>query len=302
MIGRLTILGLATLASLVGATTVQAEPTPVARYSLPLQLRPAAVVNVVRVDTAHAMFDDMAGGSSTTATMVLGSYKLTPDIAAFVRLGTVRNDPAARARAWSIVNPALGVAYGGRIGRSLRYAAMLATALPLGMGGGNDGDPSRAAGARAAILARSALDNAMFALNDLVLFPGFDLAYVEGNLTVQAEVTLLQLFRVRGDAVQPDELKTNFTTGLHVGYFVTPWISAAGELRYQRWLSTPASVTADPTGASRDALTVSVGARFHLEVAPKTILRPAIAYTRGLDDPMASRDYHIVHVDVPFVF
>jgi len=302
MNSRFKILGLATLASLVGATPVQADGKPVARYSLPLQLRPAAVVNVVRIDTAHAMFDDMAGAGSTTATMVLGSYKVTPDIAGFVRFGTVRNDPAAGARAWSIVNPALGAAYGGRIGRSLRYMAMFATALPLGMGGGNDGEPSRAAGARAGILARSAFDNAMFALNDLVLFPGFDLAYVEGNLTVQGEVTLLQLIRVRGDAVQPDELKTNLTTGLHVGYFVTPWVSAAGELRYQCWLSTPAGVAADPSGASRDALTVSVGARFHLEVAPKTFLRPAIAYTRGLDDPMAARDYNIVHVDVPFVF
>lgn len=302
MTRQLRILGVATIAALVGAARGHAAPRPVARYSLPLQMRPAAPVNVARVDTAYAMFDEEAGTSSTTATMMLGSYKLTPEIAGFVRIGTVRHDPAGGTRAWSIVNPAVGAAYGKRIGSSLRYAAVLAMALPAGMGGGNDGDPARAAGARAGILARSALDNAMFALNDLVVFPGFDLAYVDGNLTVQGEVTLLQLFRVRGDAVQPDERKTNLTTGLHVGYFVTPWASPVGELRYQRWLSTPAGVAADPSGASRDVLTVSVGARFHIEVAPKVFLRPAIAYTRGLDDPMAARDYHIVHVDLPLAF
>ena len=39
----------------------------------------------------------------------------------------------------------------------------------------------------------------MFAVNYLAIFPGVDLAYVSAGLTVQGEVTLFQLTRVRGD-------------------------------------------------------------------------------------------------------
>lgn len=286
-------------AVLFAASDSSAGPPP---YSLPLQLRPAAAVNVVRVDSAHAMFDDAMGSGSTTATMVLGSYKLHPAVAGFVRFGTVRNAPPTGGSTTTIVNPALGAVYGGRMSKELRYGAMLAVALPLGMGGGNDGNADRAAAARAGILARSALDNAMFALNDLVVFPGFGLAYVADGLTVQGELTVLELVRVRGDAVQADELKTNMTAGLHVGYFVTPWVSPMAELRYQRWLSTPAAVAADATRASRDVLTASIGVRFHVEVSPGVFARPALAYARGLDDPMDARGYHIIHLDVPVPF
>ena len=74
--------------------------------------------------------------------------------------------------------------------------------------------------------ARAQLDNALFAVNDLALIPGFGAAYVSGGLTVQVEITLLQLMRVRGEAAQPEASKTNMTTGLHGGYFFLPQLSA----------------------------------------------------------------------------
>ena len=50
----------------------------------------------------------------------------------------------------------------------------------------------------AGIRARSAMDNAMFAVNYFTAIAGGDLAYVDHKLTVQLEATLFQLLRVRG--------------------------------------------------------------------------------------------------------
>lgn len=60
----------------------------------------------------------------------------------------------------------------------------------------------------------------------------------------------------------------------------------------------------DPTGASRDATTFALGPRFHLEVGDVGWLRPGVAYQRALDRPLASAalNYHIVQIDVPFMF
>ena len=280
---------------------VAAAPAP---YSLPWQLRPAVAATVLRVDTALAFYEGQSGGSGeTVATMILGSYKLTPELAPFVRLGVVGNSPPTGVGgAVVLVNPALGATYALKFARDFRLALFLGLTVPVGMGGGKPSEDPRALARSSGVLARSAMDNAMFAVNDFTVFPGVGLAYVAHGLTVQAEATLLQLTRVRNAAAQPDSSKTNFTTGLHVGYFVLPLLSAGAELRYQRWLSTPAAVAADATGASRDTLSVAAGARLHLRVGESTWLRPGIAYARGLDDPMARQDYHIVQVDLPVAF
>jgi hypothetical protein len=117
---------------------------------------------------------------------------------------------------------------------------------------------------------------------------------------VQAEATLLQLTRVRGDKVQPDSARTNFTAGLHVGYFVLPALSLGAELRHQRWLSTPKAVAATP--ALRDTTTFAVGPRVHIEVSKGIWFRPGVSYGRGLDDPMSGQNYNIVQLDLPFQF
>lgn len=140
----------------------------------------------------------------------------------------------------------------------------------------------------------------MFAVNYFAVFPGVGFAYVANGLTVQAETTLFQLARVRGDKIEKDSSKTNLTMGLHVGYFIVPVLSVGAEIRHQRWLSTPASVTATP--ATRDTTTFAVGPRVHIKLSGSVWFRPGIAYARGLDEPMTKGKYNIVQLDLPFSF
>jgi len=118
------------------------------------------------------------------------------------------------------------------------------------------------------------------------LIGGLGLARVTRGLTLQAEVTLLQLTRVRGPDSQ-DASRSNFTAGVHAGHFFSPRLSLGAEVRIQRWLSDAAPVRRDP--AAREQLTIGVGPRFHLKLAGKRWLRPGLSYTRALDAPMATR-------------
>jgi hypothetical protein len=259
-------------------------------------------VSVVRLDTALALYNDKdSNANQTMASMLLISYKLTPRFAPFVRLGAVFHWPIADAEV-SLVNPAVGATYGLSFSHGLKLGLVLGVALPFGRGGGNQPNPAGAAATRAGVLARSAMDNAMFAVNYLTLFPGVGLAWVGHGVTVQAEATFLQLIRVRGDLVDTDAARSNLTMGLHVGYFFIPQLSIGGELRYQVWLSTPSFVAADPTGTQRDNLSLAVGLRGHFKVAKTVWFRPGIAYARGLDAPMSDRDYNIIQFDLPVVF
>ena len=278
-----------------------AGKTPPPPYSLPWQLRPALAVNVVRSDTAIAFYEDAASNKGTTAaSLVLASYKVTPEIAPLLRLGIVENSPPTGERALSFVNPVVGAVYAIKPTPELRLALFLGFALPFGQGGGNAPDASRAVATRSGLVARSAMDNAMFAVNDFVVIPGADLAWLHGGFTVQLETTLLQLTRVRGENVQADASRTNLTAGIHVGYFVVPQLSLGAELRHQRWLSTPAAVEGD--ARLRDTTTVALGPRLHIKAGDALWLRPGIAYARGVDRPMTLAHYNIVQIDVPIVF
>jgi hypothetical protein len=288
---------LAAVALLAPGASLAATPAP---YSLPWQMRSTAAANVVRSDTAVAMNQPVDGGQGVTvASMLFASWKATPQLAPFVRLGAVRNTPATGPAASSFVNPALGATYALPLNDSLRLALFLGFTLPVGMSGGNEPEASVAAATRSGILARSAMDNAMFAVNDFTVFPGVGLSYVAGGFTAQVEATVLQLTRVRGELVQTDRSKTNFTTGLHLGYFVLPAVSLGGEVRYQRWLSTPALITSPE---QRDNLTVAVGPRFHIKLREGLTLRPGLAYAFALDAPMSKLKYSIVQLDIPVAF
>jgi hypothetical protein len=305
--------------------TVETTPAPAAPaapavppppYSLPWQLRPAAVGNVVRLDTSIGFYKTPATataaavtGGSTVASMLTATYKITPMFAPILRLGVVQNDnpgPVMGGGA-AFINPIIGMTGGWKLPSSLRASAILATALPIGQGGTKAaGANTMAAAVAKGAATRSAMDNAMFAVNYLSILGGGDLAYVDHGLTVQAEVTLFQLFRTRNEKCigmgkcAPDAKRTNSTAGLHVGYFVIPLLSLGTELRYQRWLSTPASVTADST--SRDNVSVAIGPRFHFKVGPTTWLRPGISYSAFLDKPLTKSKYSIVQIDLPFAF
>jgi hypothetical protein len=288
--------------------TATAAPTPAAvpappppPYSLPWQLRPVAAVNVLRSDTAVAFYDNGAGAKgSTVATMFLASYKVTPSLAPMIRFGFSQNDaPAMGADGSSFVNPIVGATYAKKVD-SIRWAAFLGATVPIGQGGGDMPNAGAAAANGAGIRARSAMDNAMFAVNYFTAIAGGGVAYVDHKVTVQLEATLLQLMRVRGENApsSPDSTRTNSTVGLHAGYFFIPALSLGGELRYQRWLSSPTGIT----GAAKDTVTVAIGPRLHFQVAKGMFLRPGIAYARALDKPLTDASYNVVQVDVPFYF
>lgn len=301
----LRVLAFALLASVVagpGSPGVRpataATPSP---YSLPWHLRPAAPARVIRLDTVVASYDDAEKNSgSTVASLLLASTKVGPRTAVLGRVGVVRNSPPVGADGTVLTNVAVGGMYAPKTGGNLRLGLYLLTALPIGGGGGNDPEPEKLVAIRAGVPARSAMDNAMFAANDFVLFPGLDLAWVKDGWTIQGEITLLRLWRVRGEKKQADAQRTNLTSGLHVGRFITSQISLGTELRYQRWLTNPVAVSANPK--SRDTATAALGARFHFKVGEKTWFRPGIAVGVPLDDPLKAGDYTNFQVDLPLAF
>jgi hypothetical protein len=265
---------------------------------------------VVRSDTAIASYDgkDASGatqGGTTVATMLLASYKVTPQLAPMVRLGWVRNTPPVGNTGSALVNPIVGVTWGQKLGHDLRLAAFLGVTAPIGQGGGDSPDPTTAAATKAGVAARSAMDNAMFQVNYFTVIPAVDLAWVAHGVTLQAEVGLLQLTRVRGEKASPDSSNTNSVFGFHAGAFVLPQLSFGGEVRYQRWLTTP-SLMKDTAGnaveAKRDNLTAALGARGHFKVGKTSWLRPGVAYARAFDKPMKDASYNIVQADLLFAY
>lgn len=284
-----------------------APPAP--PYSLPWQLRPAAPASVVRSDTSVAFYDGTAGqGGSTVATMLFASAKVTPSLAPLLRLGFVQNDaPGATPDGTSVVNPLVGLTWGRRLS-GLRVSAFAAGTVPIGQGGGDKPDAGAAGANTAGLRARSGMDNAMFAVNYFAAIGGADVAYVDHKLTVQLELTLFELLRVRGEraAGSTDATRTNSTAGLHVGYFVLSKFSLGGELRYQRWLSTPTQLVmgnrVDISDAAKDMVTVALGPRLHLPIGRGMVFRPGISYARGLDQPLRGASYNMVQVDLPVSF
>lgn len=298
-----------------------AKPKP-PPYSLPWQLRPAVVANVVRSDTSFAFYKNPANdeSGSTIASMLLASYKVTDEIAPMIRLGVAQNSPPKAMptvdSAFNFLNPVIGGTYAIKPAKPLRLAFFLGLTVPVGSGGGDDASPEAKAANAAGIRARSAMDNAMFAVNDFTIFPGVDFAYVSGGFTAQVEATLLQLTRVKGDKKNPttmaqnnpDSSKTNLTCGLHVGYFVIPQLSLGAEIRHQRWVSTPKAVEADEASTNmnkqgvRDTTTWAIGPRGHFKLSESVWFRPGVSFSMPLDNPMKKAEYKVVQLDLPIAF
>ncbi len=284
-------------------------PRSLAPYTMPWQLRSIIPSTGARFDSAIAFYDDKNGNSGGTAiaSMLGGAYKLLPELALSVRLGFVNNNPPASApSATSFVNPLLGGLYSLKLSDDFRLAFFLGMTAPIGSGGGNYPDPAVQAANSAGILARSAMDNALFAVNYFTVIPGVDLAYVAHGFTVQLEATLLQLTRVRGEQIDKDPSRTNFTSGVGIGYAISPEISFGSELRYQRWLDNQ-TVSASTSPATEN-LSFAVGPRFQFKAGDLT-LKPGIAYAQGISGPMARGGYtyptnsdKIVFFDFPVSF
>lgn len=301
-----------------GATTA---PPPASQplskappYSLPWQLRPVTAGTVIRSDSSFAGYEDAGSHPGTTSvTTLLASYKIPgtggvgSGLAPMLRLGFVNDSPPAGAGGLTFMNPLVGATYALKLPEGFRISFFFAVTVPIGGGGGDTPAPGNANSRAKGIFARASMDNAMFAVNDFTLIPGLDLAYVGHGFTFQAEVTLLELLRVRGDKVQAEASKTNLTTGVHLGYFFTDTLSFGADLRYQLWLSAPAAVEklrASTNDAVMDNASVAVGPRVHIKVGEASWIRPGLSYGRGLDKPtgLAGSNYQFVQLDVPFQF
>jgi hypothetical protein len=245
-------------------------------------------------------------GGSTVASMLLATYKVTPMLAPVLRLGVVQNNnPGPMGSGAAFTNPILGMTAGWKLPAKLRMSALLAAALPIGSGGDKTAAQNTGSAAIAkGIPVRSAMDNAMFAVNYFTALGGADLAFVDGGFTAQVEVTLLQLWRARNEKCvdgtskcAAESSRTNATAGLHLGYFILPMLSLGGEVRYQQWLKHAAMVS-----PARENVSFAVGPRFHFKMGPTTWLRPGISYATFIDKPLSKSRYSIVQIDVPFAF
>jgi hypothetical protein len=286
------------------AQETSAETSRPARYSLPWLLRPAVPASVLRLDETIAFFEDPASRTSGTTyvTSLIGSYKLAPEWSLVFRETWVRNDapgggPDPSGSGFS--NALVGANYSRTFGAGWRWTGFLASTIPIGSGGGESPNAGASAAMNAAIPARSAMDNALFAVNYWTVIGGLDLTYLAPEVSLQAEVTVLQLTRVRGPDTQ-DSSRTNFTAGIHAGHFFSPAVSLGAEFRVQRWLTNAAPVRSDP--AAREQFTFGIGPRLHLKVGDSGWFRPGLSYTRALDDPMAAKNYNIVQIDLPYAF
>jgi hypothetical protein len=318
--GSMRVLQAATLSLLLVEAPVSADERapetskpapPRAPYSLPWFLRPAPVATVARLDSVFASSRTDTGEDATTFVSVFTAVlPLADEVGVSARLGLVHHEVAATGPGTAVLNPVLTAFWSRVLSHGLRTNVSLALAPPVGMGGGNTPDPAVATAVRAGVLARTAVDGSLFAVNDLSGVLGLGLAWIANGWTVQVDAGVVQAVRMRGNRslsvpglpptqANPDRAKTNLITGVHVGWFASAWASLGGELRLQRWLSTPAAVAAVP--AVRETASASVGGRLHLPVGG-AVAHPGLSLTVGLDDPMRAREYLVVQLDLPVVF
>ncbi len=288
-------------------------------YSLPWGLRPAIAPNLLRLDTAivprmgtgQGVTPSTPAGTNLTFTFT-GGYKpirSVPDLGFYLRVAAVHDSPDGASGASGVSNPMLFALWSPELRPSLRLALFAGVAIPVGAGGGAAPDLTVRSAMTQGLWSRSAMDNALFSTNYLTLAPGVGVAWVRDGLTLQAEVTVLQLVRVRegfngavtpARSVDPDEMRTNLVLGAHVGYRVLPALTVSAELRYQRWLTTPAAVAADE--ALRHALTVGGGVRANIPLSAQYVFRPGVAYFHPLVGNMSRAGHRVIIVDLAFPF
>lgn len=306
----------AIIIALVLARVASAEPEQNAEEaSLPWTLHSVTTRSVVQADTAAAAFRDPQGNIDIAETTALSArYQLTDRWAPMIRLGFVGNNaPGAALDGSSFNNPIVGATYTRRM-NSPSIALFAAVAIPIGSGGGNEPDPRAARTNAASITARPA-DEAMFEVNYATAILGADVAYVKHGFTAQAEATLLQSVRARGDetAAGTDAFRTRATMGAHVGMFLGRHVSIGADLEYRRWLSHPTmldAMTAARIPIADDdlaTLTASIGVRVHVRVGNATI-HPGLSYMRGFDglalhSPMnITKQTNAVAIAIPVLF
>lgn len=268
-----------------------------ARYSLPWTMRPGIAPTLVRLDSAWAFTNVGVSG----ATLLTGGGALVPaTFGLYGRVAMVHQQPATGTAATALSNPLVFLLYTPQLATGLRLQVFAGVTLPVGAGGGEVPDPAVRRTVGSGIYTRSAMDNALFAVNYATPTAGLGLTYSNFGFTAQAEATVLQLVRVRGAALDRDEMRTNFTAALHVGYQLIRWLTASAEMHYQHWLSTPAAVAMNST--LRSQLSLELGLRANVPLSRTLLLRPGLSFGFGLNGAMWNDGYKVVHVDVPFAF
>lgn len=280
------------------------EPPKVKRvvppYSLPWQLRPVLPTTMLRSDTSLAFYG--VDGSSLVS-IISGSYKFNPHIGMFAKLAVAESSPptGTNAGGFGLANPLLGGNVGLWPAKGLKLGLSLGLTVPVGSGSSSSADKGAQNTNLAAMYARSGFDNALFMPDYFSILPGVDLAWVTRNLTLQGELNVVFLTKVRG----LQTLKSNnqdFSMGLHAGYFFFPFLSAGVDFRWQNWISTPRHVQDDPSHDSRNNMTLGLGPRFHMKLSDDLKFRPGLSMSFGLDQPMAGSHYKIIQLDLPFFF
>lgn len=266
-----------------------------ANYALPMLMRPAAAPTMVRLDTTVASQDKAV----TTVPVLTAAYNLRSDLSVFGRFGMVQQSLEGGSAPTVMSNPFAFAMYVPTLG-SLRIAFLLGTSLPVGGGGGNVPDKASRATVGAGIYARQGMDNAMFAVNYMTPAAGVGVAYVQHGFTAHIDFTVLQLMRIRGEELDKESSRTNFTAAAYVGYRILDLLTLGVEGHYQRWLSTPDAVSKN--GNLREQGTVGGNIRFNLPLEDGVLMRPSIGYFVGVDRPMSDTHYKIVQLDLPFVF
>ncbi|MFT3696820.1 MAG: hypothetical protein QM831_27005 [Kofleriaceae bacterium] len=251
------------------------------------------------------MFRDPHGNVDIAETTALSaSYRLGDEWAPTLRLGFVGNNaPGAALDGTSIGNPLIGATYVDTRTNE-RFALFGAATIPVGSGGGNRADPRAAKANAASIIARPA-DEAIFEVNYATAIVGGGIAYVRNGFTAQAEASLSQSVRARGDKTPAgtDAFRTRATLGTHLAIFIGPHVSLGTDLQYQRWLSHPTMVVDDEIAT----LIMSIGVRLHVHIG-NVSMHPGLAYTRGFDGmalhgPMnITKQTNAIEIAVPVLF
>jgi hypothetical protein len=284
-------------------TDLQLEPTrpKPPPYTPPFQLRSIIPKSGVRLDTILGLYRGPSSSNAQVTVMFLSAqWRVAEPIALQVRWGIDSNQTGNDNTRTGIVNPTLGALIGVPVGRDFRFGMSIAVGTPIATGGGDTPDPNDVALQKQGMLARSAMDNVSFAVNDVGFPSGLSFALIRAGVTAQVDATLIPSVRVKGASAQTDNSKVNSTCGFFLGYLPVRELSVGFELRYQRYLTTPAAVERDPS--ARENLTMAIGPRFHFEIAEGAWVRPGLSYGRGLIGPSEQQSFQMVQLDVPFSF
>ena len=287
----------------LGPDAVHPEPTPKPKaepYPSLFMMGSPTPGTGVKADATLATFSKDGNPGLASVFLVSGGYKITDSFGVRLRLGVDRVAVDGADTKVGFLNPDIGAVYAWRLGRWLRLGVGLTLRLPLGSGGGNDGDPDLVAAHKSASLARSSMEGSMYSVNDFSTGYTVNFAYVGHGLTAQAQSSIFTSFRARGDEVQSDTFKASWTQYVGLGYFIIPALSIGTELRYQRYVSTPSSVEKDPS--ARQNLTVAGGLRAHFKVSDSVSIKPGASYAHGLVGPVSTGDYNMFELDLPVSF